>query len=170
MTELRSQRVAVSLTQREHTALQAMAQRQRVPVSKLIAQMARSQLALEHADPPAHPETLATAEPDPPSVVGAGPIWLPPVAKSALAEWARSRAAAVQALIDRYPAELSALDDGWAKDAAVREQLWALTVWRDQLDTGTHRDPRIELTFAGALRDFATYLRERPRASAHRRR
>jgi len=56
-----------------------------------------------------------------PSVAGEGPMWLPPVAKSALAEWARSRAAAVQALIDRYPAELSALDDGWAKDAAVRE-------------------------------------------------
>ncbi len=170
MGEPRSKRVAVSLTEREHTALQTMAQRQRVPVSKLIAQMARSQLALEHADPPAHPETPEAVEPDLPSVAGEGPIWLPPVAKTALAEWARSRAAAVQALIDRYPAELSALDDGWAKDAAVREQLWALTVWRDQLDTGTHQDPRIEIAFASALRDFATYLRERPRPSAHRRR
>jgi len=170
MSEPRSKRVAMSFTESEHTALQTMAQRQRVPVSKLLAQMARSHLALEHADPPAHPEAPAAVEPDLPSVAGEGPTWLPPVAKSALAEWARSRAAAVQALIDRYPAELSALDDGWAKDAAVREQLWALSVWRDQLDTGTQLDPRIELAFAGALRDFAFYLRERPRTSAHRHR
>lgn len=170
MSEPRSKRVAISLTESEHAALQTIAQQRRVPVSKLLAQMARSDLALEHADPPAHPEAPASAEPDLPSVAGTGPLWLPPVAKSALAEWARSRAAAVQALIDRYPAELSALDDGWAKDAAVREQLWALSVWRDQLDAGTHPDPRIELAFAGALRDFAFYLRERPRTSAHRRR
>lgn len=170
MSEPRSKRVAISLTESEHTALQTIAQRQRVPVSKLLAQMARSHLALEHADPPAHPEAPAAAEPDLPSVAGERPIWLPPVAKSALAQWARSRATAVQALIDRYPAELCALDDGWAKDAAVREQLWALSVWRDQLDTGTHPDPRIELAFASALHDFASYLRERPRTNAHRHR
>ncbi len=170
MSEARSKRVAISLTESEHTALQTIAHRQRVPVSKLLAQIARSHLAIEHADPPAHPEAPASAEPDLPSVTGEGPTWLPPVAKPALAQWARSRAAAVQALIDRYPAELSALDDGWAKDAAVREQLWALTVWRDQLDTGAYEDPRIELAFASALHDFAFYLRERPRTSALRRR
>ncbi len=101
MSEPRSKRVAISFTESEHTALQTMAQRQRVPVSKLLAQIARSHLALEHADPPAHPEAPAAAEPDLPSVAGERPIWLPPVAKSALAQWARSRAAAVQALIDR---------------------------------------------------------------------
>jgi len=170
MSEARSKRVAMSFTESEHTALQTIAQRQRVPVSKLLAQIARSHLALEHTDLPAHPEAPEAAEPDLPSVAGERPKWLPPVAKSALAKWARSRAAAVQALIDRYPAELFVLDDGWAKDAAVREQLWALTVWRDQLDTGTHHDPRIELTFASALRDFAIYLRERPRVSTHRHR
>jgi len=102
MSEPRSKRVAISLTQQEHTALQTIAQRQRVPLAQLIAQITQSHLATEHAEPPGHPEAPAP-------------------------------------------------DDGWARDAAVR-------------------DPRIELAFAGALGDFASYLRERPRTSAHRRR
>ena len=79
-------------------------------------------------------------------------------------------AGAVAALIDRYPREFAALADDWAKDASVREQLWALTTWREHLDVGTYGDPRIELAFAWALQDFEAYTRERARASLRGRR
>ena len=88
--------------------------------------------------------------------------------KAAYPEWAQQRAAAVQALLDRYPGELAALSDDWARDAAAREQLWALSVWRDHLDVGFHDDPRMELAFANSLSDFAIYLQERHRVGRRR--
>ncbi len=94
----------------------------------------------------------------------------PAIEPGARTQWARQRAAAVQGLLDRYPGELSSLSDGWATDAAVREQLWALTVWRDLLDVGAYDDPRMELAFAGALSEFALCLRAWHRVTAQRRR
>lgn len=167
MGEPRSVRIAVSLTPREHDTLRETANRQRVPLAKAAAQIIRGHLATGQDDSPlpfeTGAETLASARHVSP------PPWLPPMGKSAYQEWGLSRASAVQALLDRYPEELAALSDGWASDAAVREQLWALSVWRDQLDVGVHDDPRMELAFARSLSDFTIYLRERQRTGSRRR-
>jgi hypothetical protein len=164
--EARSKRVAVSFTERQHDALQATASRQRIPVAQLVARIVRGHLATgEDEAPVSSPIAADLARPPEASV---GPAWLPPIEPTAPTEWARQRAAAVQALLDRYPGELASLSDSWATDAAVREQLWALTVWRDLL--GAYDDPRMELAFAGAMGDFAISLRERPRLNAQRHR
>ena len=164
MGEPRSVRVAVSLTEREHDALRESANRQRVPVAKAAARMIRGHLATGGEDslpPPggAPPTAGATKDLTPPP-------WLPPRDRAGYREWAQVRAAAVQALLDRYPRDLAALADDWATNAALREQLWALSVWRDHLDVGVHDDPRMELAFAGSLSDFAAYLRDRPRGAS----
>lgn len=168
MGELRSVRIAVSLTQREHDALRESANRQRVPVAKAAARIIRGHLANEDDEGPASHGTVVS-EPLPAVRGLCAPAWLPPIDKSAYADWARMRAGAVEALLDRYPGELTALSDGWASDAAVREQLWALSVWRDHLDVGVHDDPRMELAFAASLSDFEIYLRERHRPGVRQR-
>ena len=168
----KSKRVQVGFTEREHSALEAIAADERIGVATVVTRITRAHLATGQTglprQPPASSETLAPA--DEPSRVTGSPAWLPPTAKAAYRDWARDRATAVRALIDRYPTELAALDDSWAKDAPVREQLWALSAWRDLLDTGAYEDPRMELAFASALTDYANYLRDRHRQLARQRR
>lgn len=167
----KSKRVSVGFTEREHDALATIAEHERVGISTVLARIARAQLATGEVTI-AEPKTAAAAPaaPAPGAVAGEDPAWLPPLDPDERQRWVRDRAAAVQAMIDRYPVELVALEEGWPRDAAVREQLWALTVWRDLLDTGTYDDPRMELAFASSLAEFARYLGDRPRATARQHR
>lgn len=160
--ELRPKRVAVSFSEREHAALQEMAVRERIPLAKAVLRIVRGHLATGRPAPA--PTGDATGE-----RAVASPGWLPPVEQALYAEWVRDRVAAVQSLLDRYPDELADLRDDWHRVAAVREQVWALSWWRDLLDSGTYDDPRMELAFAASLAEFATYLRERSRPRAWRR-
>lgn len=169
----KTKRVSVGLTESEHAALERIAEHQRIGVSTVLARIARAQLSTGQIslpdETPIAPISSASAggaraEP------GEGPAWLPPLKAEQHQQWVRDRAAAVQSMIDRYPIELAALGEGWARDPAVREQLWALSVWRDLLDVGAYEDPRMELAFASALADFARYLSERLRATTRQRR
>jgi hypothetical protein len=166
-TELRPKRVAVSLTEREHASLQDIAAQQRAPVAKVVLGIIRNHLA---TGKPAPAPSEADDRPDlPPAAPRKAPLWLPPLVKAEYASWARDRASGVQSLLDRYPSELDDLPADWHLAAAVREQLWALSCWRDFLDVGLYDDPRMELAFAASLMDFSQYLRERRRPGAQRR-
>ena len=69
-----------------------------------------------------------------------------------------------EALRERYP-ELAegrtGLPATWPLDPGFREGVLALAVWRQELDEGHHPDPRMELSFHRALKDFCTSVRER---------
>ena len=161
-TELRPKRVAVSFSEREHAVLQEMAARERIPLAKAVLRIVRGHLAT------GRPAPDGTRDPTGESA-SASPGRLPPIEKAEYAGWARDRAAAVQSLLDRYPDELAHLPRDWHRVAAVGEQLWALSWWRDLLDSGTYDDPRMELAFAASLGDYARYLRERRRPGTRRR-
>lgn len=165
----KSKRVSVGFTEREHDTLASIAEHERVGISTVLARIVRAQLATGAATI-VEPKTAALAATAPAALAAEGPAWLPPLDPQERERWVRERAAAVQAMIDRYPLELAALEEGWPRDAATREQLWALTAWRDLLDTGTYDDPRMELAFASSLAEFARYLADRPRATARQRR
>lgn len=161
----KSKRVSVGFTEREHNALATIAEHECVAISTVLARIARAHLATGEATI-AEPRTSTTRSPALGAAADKGPAWLPPVDRNEREEWVRDRAAGVQAMIDRYPLELAALGEGWPRDAAVREQIWALSVWRDLLDTGAYEDPRMELAFASSLAEFARYLGDRSRATA----
>lgn len=160
----------MTFTDDEHQTLQELALRGDLPVSKVVTGIVRAFLKPNRAEGAERAAAAAAAVADAPrQPVPTSPLWLPPLDRSARADWARLRVAAIEALCDRYSVELSELTEGWAGDAPVREQLWAMSVWRDQLDAGIYDDPRMELSFARAMSDFAVYLRERPRRTMQRR-
>lgn len=164
----KSKRVSVGFTEREHSALATIAEHECVGISTMIGRIARAHLATGELMV-SEPQAPGTTSPALSAAAEKGPAWLPPLNLDERERWVRDRAAGVQLMIDRYPAELAALGEGWPRDAAVREQLWALSVWRDLLDTGSYEDPRMELAFASSLAEFARYLGDRPRTTARRR-
>jgi hypothetical protein len=66
---------------------------------------------------------------------------------------------AVVALHGRYPRHLEHLHTGWWTDESQAETLYALTVWRADIDDGG-QDPREELAFHRQLADYAHTLRQ----------
>jgi hypothetical protein len=148
MSAGRTPRIAIVLAPGERDALQQLAAEHGEPASTTAARLVRSALAERGA-------TLEGARRGPRHRAerGAEPPWLPPA----------TRADAIAALQDRYPAELRHLPADPLRDPIIAEPLAALTVWRDQLDDGAHADPRMELAFAHELRDFAAWLQTQAR-------
>ena len=144
-------RVAISLSEGERRALRALAERRSEPPSTTAARLVRACLA------------EAGAILDAPPVRRRGPAveddgertapWLP----------TSRRADAIEALRDRYPYELRGLPEDLGADRLVAERVAALSVWRDELDTGRRGDPRDELAFAAELTSLARWLEERGR-------
>jgi hypothetical protein len=91
--------------------------------------------------------------------------WLPGARTDVAAEerW-RELAASVEALAARYPRQLWALPDDWARWADLAEQLGALCAWRAALDVGEPPvPPETELRFHEALDRMRALLDERAR-------
>jgi len=145
----RSPRIAIVLEAGERDALRQLAAEHDEPVSTTAARLVRSALAERGARLEAARRHGTRRH----SERGAEPPWLPPAA----------RADAILALRDRYPDELRHLPPDPLHDPIIAEPLAALTVWRDQLDDGTHADPRMEIAFAHELRSFATWLQTQAR-------
>ena len=153
----RPERVAVSLSRGERDALRELAARRGEPEATSAARLVRAGLADAGAAldaPPArrrgpqalHPPERAAADEQAPS-------WLPP-----------SRcAAAIAALRERYQFELRGLPAELTGDRLLAERLAALSAWRDELDAGLHRDPRMELAFGAELVSLARWVEERSR-------
>ncbi len=148
MSARRSPRIAIVLASSERDALQQLAAAHDEPVSTTAAQLVRSALAERGARLEAT-RRGARRRAD----RGADPPWLPPSA----------RADAIATLRDRYPDVLRHLPPDPLRDPVIAEPLAALTVWRDQLDDGTHADPRMEIAFAHELRSFAAWLQTQAR-------
>ena len=152
------QRVAVSLSRGERDALRELAVRRSEPEATTAARLVRAGLADAGArlDPPPK-RRRGPAQPTTPSS--------PNGSNSNTAAWlpASTRAPAVAQLSERYPLDLRELSMPPPSDRAACERLAALSVWRDQLDTGTHPDPRVELMFSDELARTARWLEERRR-------
>jgi hypothetical protein len=150
----RPRRVAITLVPSERDALQQLAHRAREPEATTAARLLRAALVDHGAalDAAVRQRTAPHNGTRPTSDDG-GAAWLPP----------GRRAVAIEALRDRYPHELRHLRADALTDPAIAEQLAALTVWREQLDDGTHVDPRMELAFAHELRSLANWLQTNAR-------
>lgn len=153
----RTERIAVSLSRGEREALRELSARRAEPEATTAARLVRAGLAEAGAalDPPPvrrrGPERRAHKTPDAP---GAAEVaWLPP----------SRRAGAISALCERYPIELRGVPSDLDPDRLLAERLAALSAWRDELDAGLHRDPRMELVFGAELVSVARWLEERSR-------
>lgn len=148
MSAGRTPRIAIVLEPGERDALRQLAAEHDEPVSTTAARLVRSALAERGARlEAARRGARRRAE------RGTEPPWLPPA----------TRADAITALRDRYPAELRHLPPDPLRDPIIAEPLAALTVWRDQLDDGAHADPRMEIAFAHELRSFGAWLQTQAR-------
>ncbi len=153
----RHERVAVSLSAGERDALAELAARRSEPRATTAARLVRSGLADAGArlDPP--PKRRRGPAPNQPQAgerPQTAPVpWLPTT----------GCVAAVMALTERYPLDLRAATKLGSTDRAGAERLAALSVWRDQLDTGAHPDPRVELLFSDELARTGRWLEERNR-------
>jgi len=83
-------------------------------------------------------------------------------------EWQTQMWRAAQELLTAYPDLTDALRNGWHTDRFTRDGILALTVWRAQLDNGTQADPRLELQWLAAMRDFKRMYDEHRRHSGIR--
>lgn len=151
------ERVAVSLSRGERDALRELARQRGEPEATTAARLVRAGLAdagaaLDAAPKrrrgPAKPPRAADRE-----LARDGAPWLPP----------RDCAPAIVALLERYPHELRAVPEKLGSDRLAAERLAALSVWRDELDAGVHRDPRMELAFGAELVSVGRWLEERAR-------
>lgn len=148
-------RVALTLALDERAALRAIASRRGEPEATTAARFVRAGLTgdgSELDDPPQRrrgPSLPPRHEPRPSD----GCPWLP----------AGERTTAVAQLRDRYPDDLRRVPDRLDDDRALAERLAALSVWRDEIDAGLHRDPRVELAFSDELARTSRWLEERRR-------
>lgn len=155
---MKPERVAVSLSRGERDALRELAARRSEPEATTAARLVRAGLADAGARLDAPPKRRrGPALQAPPSSSNGSEertvAWLPTSAC----------AAAVAQLSERYPLDLRESVMPESGDRAAAERLAALTVWRDQLDTGAHADPRVELMFSDELARTARWLEERRR-------
>lgn len=160
-----AKRIAIVLSASERDALAQLARAQSEPLARVAARAVRSFLSSQADGLGAAP---ARRQPRPLGSSPAMPPWLP--RERELESWWTEHVEVVGRMQRRYPAELAALSAAWRDDALIAEQLLALATWRDQLDTGVHDDPRMELAFASALLAFARQLdgrRARLRAAGH---
>jgi hypothetical protein len=143
----RTERIAVSLSAGERAALRAFAGQLGVPEATAAGRLILD--GLEDAGAVLGPTQRAT------STDGAGgqPLWLP----------TRQRVGAVVALLERYPRDLRTFAGLSEDDRLAHEHLAALSVWRDEIDTGQHRDPRIEIAFGEAVIRAGRTFEERGR-------
>ncbi len=152
------ERVAVTLSRGERDALRQLATSRSEPEATTAARLVRAGLADAGArlDPPPKRRRgpARPATPNSPNGSNPNPVaWLP----------ASDRAPAVAQLAERYPLDLRELSMPPLSDRAACERLAALSVWRDQLDTGAHHDPRVELMFSDELARTSRWLEERRR-------
>lgn len=145
-------RVPVSLSPGEHAALGALAAEHREGLATTAGRLLRDALTGAGAALDAPPARRGARTP-PQATQPAGALWLP----------TQQRAGGIVALRDRYPHDLRAVGDDYQRDQLMAESLAALTVWRDELDAGLHRDPRLEIAFGETLMRFGRQAEERRR-------
>ena len=166
--EKRDRKFVVSLTESEEAALLALADLRDVPRAVAARTILRDALMgqpVEQSTPPGAPPT-----PMPPSGDGGLVPWLAPEDEQELAQWQRWAADASKALRKRYPelADQDLLPSGWQHDSFTRDALLALAVHREELDSGQHTDPRMELMFERSLRELTSWLQARKTTSGPR--
>jgi hypothetical protein len=157
-TAVKLERVAVSLSRGERDALRELAVRRSEPEATTAARLVRAGLADAgaHLDPPPKRRRGPSRSAAPTTANGREQrdvAWLP----------ASVCATAVAQLSERYSLDLRDAVMPDSSDRAAAERLAALSVWRDQLDSGAHPDPRVELMFSDELARTARWLEERRR-------
>ncbi|WP_354700205.1 hypothetical protein DSM112329_00470 [Paraconexibacter sp. AEG42_29] len=82
-------------------------------------------------------------------------------------EWRRTMWLAVKRLMASYPVLHDIVSYEWTTDRLTRDGVLALTVWRQQIDEHAGNDPRLELQWITALRDYAAYHETHRRQLTH---
>jgi hypothetical protein len=148
-------RVALTLALDERAALRAIASRRCEPEATTAARFVRAGLMGDGAELDDPPQRRSGPKPSPQRDVSAGDEcpWLP----------ASERTTAVARVCERYRDDLRRVPERLGDDRALAERLSALSVWRDEIDAGLHRDPRVELAFSDELARTSRWLEERRR-------
>jgi len=166
--EKRDQKVMLALTSQERHALDAAANRLGTKRSTLAARLVRLGVMGAAASEPLPGSTTSLAT-GPQRTAGSAPVGEADGGQIAWLERGRGRAwrrwawTAGEELRRRYP-ELSRnnrLPAAWYADDFTRDGLLALALWRLELDEGHHHDPRMELAWLRALREFTASLEQR---------
>jgi hypothetical protein len=161
-----SRRIKVTLPAAVAQQLDRLAMRAGEPPAKVAAQMIRQAIGdtehHEHARDRRRRKHEPSEHADPTDQDERAP-WLEPYGGSR--EWQGLTWGAIVGLYARYPEALSALKDGWWRNASHLETLSALAVWRQWIDDAG-RDPREELAFQAQLADYSHVLRQE-RGSTH---
>jgi hypothetical protein len=154
-----SRRIKVTLPATIAQKLDRLAMRVGEPAAKVAAQMIRQAITDAERDEPARNRRAREHAPsehaDPAEQNQCAP-WLEPYGDSR--EWRGLTWGAIVGLHTRYPHVLSALKEGWWRNASHLETLSALAVWRQWIDDAG-RDPRDELAFQIQLADYGHLLR-----------
>lgn len=138
-----SHRLHLTIGETTHRALQVAATTHAARPATLAAHILSAALQAGSLPPTAH----ATPEHDRPERAQ----WLQLDRDT---EWRDRLWTAVQTLRSEYPEVAAIIHDGWHRDRFTRDGLFALTIWRKQLDKGAQSDPRLELEWLTALAHF----------------
>jgi predicted transcriptional regulator len=155
-----SRRIKVTLPAAVAQQLDRLAMRAGEPPAKVAAQMIRQ--AIGNAEYHKHARNRQAREQAPsehanPAEQDERAPWLEPYGGSH--EWRGLTWGAIVGLHARYPDALSALKEGWWRNASQLETLSALAAWRQWIDDAG-RDPREELAFQAQLADYSHLLRQ----------
>ena len=155
-----SRRIKVTLPATVAQQLDRLATRAGEPPAKVAAQMIRQAINDSERDKPNRhrqaPEHTPSEHADPAGQDERAP-WLEPYGGSH--EWRGLTWGAIVGLHARYPHALSALKEGWWRNASHLETLSALATWRQWIDD-SGRHPREELAFQAQLADYSHILQQ----------
>lgn len=83
-------------------------------------------------------------------------------------EWRDAMWNAAERLHASFPELHDTMRSGWHNDRFTRNGIFALAVWRQQIDEHAPNDPRLELQWLAALADFARSHEQHRRQIRHR--
>lgn len=165
-----SNRLTIVVDDATRDALTATANERGTRVATLAATILTTHLGggCQPAPPPPAPPTPA------PAAAETGPAAPPPRPRAAWlqldrgSEWRDQAWNQLHQLRTDYPDITDLLNGPWHHDRFTRDGLLALAVWRAELDTGHQPDPRAELQWLTALRDFRRTVDEHRRQHRNR--
>lgn len=149
-----SRKIQIVLPEPVALQLQELADSRGEPLATFARQLVRDGIALAAKEGRVGAPAASASNP---GSRGGRPRWLEPYGGDSA--WRQEMWGAVVALHGRYPRHLEHLHTGWWSDESQAETLYALAVWRADIDDAG-QDPREELAFHHQLDAYAHKLRQ----------
>ncbi|WP_354697335.1 hypothetical protein DSM112329_02958 [Paraconexibacter sp. AEG42_29] len=147
-----SRRLQVRVSEEQYEALAALATLRHLKTGTLAVVILAEHLQSVASGPPSPPPAAADPMPSPPPAPATQAAWLQ---RDRGSEWLQEIWDIAQQLREWYPDLHDATRDDWHSDRFSRDGVFALAIWRKQLDEAAENDPRLELQWLAALRDFS---------------